>query len=1120
MPEIVELGVEEHKEREEEIKTREETDFEIISSKIDEISYPQLQEAVVLMLSQQSSLSEDLDPRIKAQIDYWKGEEFLSESSEENKEAKIKDTCDFFYEYFKFEPFCLEVVHLRGNGPLAANLSRKLDGRQVEEVKEAMFLYCQYLAALSSKPKEVQVIFLESFPPQSPDDIACLGGTKTRIDDNLKQLVVLEEDKFALEAYRKTISRIVEDLKPYVSEGNHVHLLPYLSYVLGSEGRDVIERRDRFLVTPQFDIPSDQLFEKIRSYERLFKDFLKRDEDFLRKIMDVAEEDMKLMEEICDKNNCSAHSLVMGESDSKDIKDVIVGKFGVKSIGDLVEEDPEDEEKYCWSREKIVQIATKKSMPKFFGGAEVAQESDLPLNQDAIVAISMKSGLFSKDTFGNLIALLKSENIEEIMVGVEALWVLAEKMACNSKIQVVRVVNDFGGGGEFCSYLEEKLSTKKPHHFYKVQRVKENFDVYITDENVQKYLLSLDGENPQQDQISLRTLLDIGVTTEELAEYCQTVPVLVLESEIRVGRTLSLMKKRSDFIEVAMQPDQTSLRASLPLRTLLDIGVTTEQLTQYCQNIPVSVLESEIRVGRTSSLMNKRSDFVEVAVQLDQEHKRCLFQTVSQKKLQETLDFLLSQEDSEERTQTIVSLLSSFPANLSQDIVGYFLERKDLFLASEGLMRALDEEDIKLLAGKFYSAGEENLVRIVESGELDSEEAKNIQFLAKLGLKLRDIDKRAKNNLHVKYFVNTTAAHVAVERGDLEMFRFLKECGSTLDGKDRLKKRPIHYAIKSGNKKIFDYILNSDVRNKRHNASLLGEVCRDYVRRPISAVATTPVVFVSLLSNFPQSFSPGFHLYEGGKIPFSERRGSFLSYVKFSEDLLLSFFNAYDTSVTYTAAQYGRVDMLKALLERGVATPTTPTGQLMNSEITQTLKAGRRAEEISKSVVKIIKQGLKVRMAERQKAAAEQQSEDGEEITEEYLKILETTLKIAILQRYQFDAKAIKMGFGLEDRTSTQKASGSFRVSDKIRDFGNQLGEAIRSGDPEKVKTAYEAVGLQIDVAEENVAIEKGQEEMKGGVTVSQLKEQEKQKDAEEPSTKLAKPLAKPAVPVPTIPVR
>lgn len=949
--------------------------YEIIKSEIDQISHLELRRAISLMLSRtNASAAENVNPAIERELEFWKGNSFVGEGFA--REAKIRATCNFFYNHFRAEPYNLDVPALQGNQPFANNQIGLLDNPT--EVRHTMLMYCEYLMILSTKPKEVQQAFLHSFPPADSNFLQCSGGSRTRISENLTQLKVSDLDRYMFDAHSNSSSNIQGKLKPKIHAGNHIHLVPYINYALSTESAETLRERDNYYLTPQFGTASTDLFQQLRDYDKIFKELLLKDEEFISYVTSQIGKKMAVINAVIETAKANgveidANSLTLKASSYRDF--IIVGtKAG--NIGELVEYSDKTGE-FKWSEEKILRLAAKEFLANFFT-KEKTLEEQRP-NQISIDAISQEAGLFSCKTSDHLVKLLKSNDLEEVTIGVEALWTLAERMVSNSKLQVVRTVNALGGE-QVLANIKSGLK-QYPNYQHKVGRIKENFDVYVGNPAV---IACLASTPEQEQQISLGILVSTGATTEEIIQYCDRTAVERLRHDLTQpiteddGSTKTVtakMEQRPDCANILGKLEELEF-ASRPLSVFLATNPNQQRFLNYISKRSEADLKQDFQntFAGPASLAKLLNNFDALKILKE---KAVAFTPSLQIQILE--DFRENQSgDEESEVEKIVYFLKHF---LTGGVTSQSLSRMP---HAQRLIAKLKEPDDQARATPFRQMHRQQeeifsklLSDLASSGNVE-EKADDIKLLAALGL---DLD-----------IVGSRAAHIAVKEGHLNVLKLLAECGATLDTKNRFNKRPIHAAIQEGNAEIFNYLLERNIRTKE-NGSLL----YDYLQRPmvttVVAIDLTAGILPYALLVMPSSFC---------RVAFSpdprREMDNLCKDVKaISVDRINAVTSKSDPLLTVEAARYGRADFLKTLLELGLETPFVP--EVRNPEIRKILDAGERAAEIAKSMISVIKTSPEVLM------------------NKEALKAMEASIRVTLLKEYEFDAVKMARDFRLKSKT-------------------------------------------------------------------------------------------------------
>jgi hypothetical protein len=903
---------------------------------------------------------------------------------------------------------------------------------------------------LSTKPRDMQQAFLHSFPPTDPNFLQCAGGSRTRISENLTQLKVSDLDRFMYGAHLNSSANIQGKLKPEIPVGSRIHLVPYINYALSAESAETLSARDNYYLTPQFETTSTALFQHLRDYDKIFKELLLKDEEFISYVTSQINKKMGVINEVIKTAKSQgveidANSLAI---ESSPYRDAILFEAKAGGIGELLEYNDEAGN-FEWSEEKILRLATKEFLANFFTKTKTLEEQRP--HQALIDAISQEAGLFSLETLNHLTTLLKSSESEEVIIGVEALWTLAEKMVGNSKLQVVRTVNDLEGGEQGLANIKSHLE-QYPNYQHKVDRIKSNFDVYVNNPAVTA-CLTLDPE--QEQQRSLGILLSAGATTEEIIQYCNNTDIESLKSDFNQPITEHDGSTKTVIDKMKQRPDYNNLLEKLEEIELIDVASIS--LSDF--------LEKKPNQKRFLNYISKRSE-----INLKQDFQNTSESNNSLTTLLNNFDALkiLKQKAIVFTPSLQIQILEAFKQNQPSDPepeatkIVYFLKH---FLTSEEAIISqgfdLRHSDFptnhlsgmphtQLLIAKLKEPDEEawttpiknncqgsfsKLLRdVASSGNVD-EKADEIKLAVALGL-----------NLNI---IGSKAAHIAAKKGHLNVLELLSECGGekSLDTKNELNKRPIHTAIQTGNAEIFNYLLEREVRTKPNRSPFY-----DYVTRPINTAVVSiemasllPPIY--LLAAIPAALDLAFSQNPREKINF---------YGKFIKAQTVGKMNEVTTNsdplLTAEAARYGRADFLKTLLNLGLKTPFVP--EVHDPEIRKILDAGERAEEIAKLMISVVKKSPGVLM------------------DKEALKEMEKQIRVALLEKYEFNANAMERAFGLKSKTLFERLTPHFfRKNIGHTIAANELVKSTANIALESLKNPREQEGLTNILPEEPMNI-------------------------------------------------
>ena len=480
---------------------------------IDELTHNQLCDALPIMLaSNQSDIVHEgaIAEKIKLWDDLGKGSATASALP-----SNIQATMTAFYDYFK-NKHDLDIESLKSNSPFANNMISH--SGEVLICCYEMQLFCKYIALLSQKPLEIQKVFLDSFPPKKREDIACLGGTGSRISDLVDQLQSSKEDKPFMETHKLLMSQLVDRLKYYIPNVLQVHIPPFLTHAFSLESPEALAKKDPCFSYPSFHMPAHILWEGIRDYASKSKNILKKNDDLLSRTQLLTKSLMDDLES-CD---LSAALYDYETTAGKEARNVILDKSGKIPLSDLIEinkdeeeeKEDEEEEKYVWSQDKVAIAAAKKSLTKH----KPPENEKLPsIQQNLIDEISSGLSIFGNKVVGNISKLIKSDDRREIQVAIESLWILGSKMKGSSPLQFIRAINAIGESDNV-KYLKETIRKKLPHNYQlKIDKIIEDYKEHSKKQVITSRVEQQNAANKAEKE--LKVLISIGATTEEI-QHC------------------------------------------------------------------------------------------------------------------------------------------------------------------------------------------------------------------------------------------------------------------------------------------------------------------------------------------------------------------------------------------------------------------------------------------------------------------------------------------------------------------------------------------------------------------------------------------------------------------------
>ncbi len=131
--------------------------------------------------------------------------------------------------------------------------------------------FFQYFNLLQKEKSDTKIIeCLNEFPPSS-DYLKCLDGTSSRMQEQIRKLAFPKQDQQFLNAYILAIQKAAENLKASVSEGDPVHIPPFLEYCFAFKPANLI--KDQSYTTPRSNILPDQLWQIFGQFNSDLKSF-------------------------------------------------------------------------------------------------------------------------------------------------------------------------------------------------------------------------------------------------------------------------------------------------------------------------------------------------------------------------------------------------------------------------------------------------------------------------------------------------------------------------------------------------------------------------------------------------------------------------------------------------------------------------------------------------------------------------------------------------------------------------------------------------------------------------------------------------------------------------------
>lgn len=389
----------------------------------------------------------------------------------------------------QFKSFGLEIDHktFSQDGPFYKNINERINTDQ--DIEMVMEMFCQYMNVLASKDQQQQMHFLESFPPKNAADIACVGGSATRLQDLLYQLSVNNEKRMFGDAHSITISQLIEKVATHTG-GDHVHTNPYLQYAIGLDSADNLIQKDNTFRGPQFSIPSPLLFnissnyndiyrknlvsqmkDKIEGVERIKSDFL--DIDTIYQALYNLEGDIKSATENLDK-----------------IKEIFKDLLGVNDIDTLI---IEKDGKYQYDDEAINSIIEESLTDHVSINNSQEEEIELEEHKKEMKDLLGNKHYLDEEFTDSITKMLDSNNQKTVQEAVNILWVLGEDTIGNSSIQFINIIQKYGP-----EHFEQEITPKiVQHQKFRIERILKRHNFYLENKQseIKPYLENRDQNN-------------------------------------------------------------------------------------------------------------------------------------------------------------------------------------------------------------------------------------------------------------------------------------------------------------------------------------------------------------------------------------------------------------------------------------------------------------------------------------------------------------------------------------------------------------------------------------------------------------------------------------------------
>lgn len=454
-----------------------------IEDKINNLTDLQIRMLISSIFTKQDEVKDEveMDEDLIKVRDLWIRDEEIEYPSTATCAADLKETLKVTHDYFAEGG--LEKDSLKLNSEFGRYICSYLENNQ-RECAQIMYDFCNYACHLSLRPQELWGIYLESFPPTS-EYLKCLAGTKERIEKSQQDLTALEHHKPFLRAHDVVICNEVASLKDHILPEYEAHLTSYLEYSLGL--------RKEKMILPQSQIPVTNACRIHSEYAPKFKVAL------VREIFDEIQNRQNEIIEVLDSLRSLFPSFNPdGFSYGEELNEVLKSALKPYEIeGETFEKYDEKADLLSLDRDLLNLAGVKTSavefLEKFVEQENVVALALEPIKNQEIVSSLQHSDskiLFSGEGAKHILHLLTDEsepiNHQEQLIGLEALWMMGDKLAGNSPNQFLRIMNSLNAISK--DYLEQKITPQierfLPNQVEKIELIGKFCEQHSIDQNI------------------------------------------------------------------------------------------------------------------------------------------------------------------------------------------------------------------------------------------------------------------------------------------------------------------------------------------------------------------------------------------------------------------------------------------------------------------------------------------------------------------------------------------------------------------------------------------------------------------------------------------------------------
>ena len=408
--------------------------------------------------------------------------------------TRLKKTMQVAFDYFANRG--IEKDSLRANSQFANYMLqsfREGPGLSADVMRD----FCDYLGQISLSPKEEQEVFLISFPPEA-QYLACLEGTSERIEVLQRNLLSNEKHRPLLESNEEAISTFAKRLKGNMLPNIEVHVPHYLENSLGLTVRKAIHPQSRTPLGTSFGIHRDyapffrhllkaKIIEEFTKHRKGIEELVNNIRDFYPQLnFDHRKFDAGLLFNPDGNPDSKQSTLIMFINNS--LKD-----YKIDSRQDNLNFIAESDDGTYRLDEDLLLRAVAYHPVLDFIGEFVAKEGLATKGggtHPSLMALQEgdDSVIFSEVGAQHILNLLRLEpnNHEEILVGMEALWMMGDHLAANCPIAFVQIVRELNKiePDYLTKIIEPEIEKFFPTQLEKFRRIKERFDILNIDQNI------------------------------------------------------------------------------------------------------------------------------------------------------------------------------------------------------------------------------------------------------------------------------------------------------------------------------------------------------------------------------------------------------------------------------------------------------------------------------------------------------------------------------------------------------------------------------------------------------------------------------------------------------------